>query len=70
MDTLQAVKILRELEDEIDLDCHRYQQQSNAAPPSSKLQAQLQQVIDRRKQQHDAVRHARTLLQNAYEQAS
>ena len=67
MDTRQAVEILREFEDEIDLECHRYQQQSMAAPPSSKLQAQLQQLVNQRRRQHDAVRHARTLLQKAIE---
>ena len=56
---------LRELEDELDLDRHRYQQQHDAAPPSSKLQQQLQRVIDRRRSQHDAIRQARTLLQSA-----
>ena len=70
MDTPQAVEILRELEDEIDLQRHRNQQQSKAAPPSSKLRAQLQRLIDRLAQQHDAVRHARTLLQAGIKEES
>lgn len=65
MSTMQYLDTLRELEDELDLDRHRYQQQHDAAPPSSKLQQQLQRVIDGRRRQHDAVRQARTLLQNA-----
>lgn len=65
METQNHITTLRYLEDEIDLDRHRYQQQFNAAPPSSKLQEQLQRIIDLRRNQHDALRHARTLLQSA-----